>query len=63
MNMQLMKFSQVKDSKSVRTARGHIIGRLEEENAVKINSVFLRTRSLGSRINWQAELLKLEDAS
>ncbi len=63
MNLHQTKYSQVKESKLMRPTRGHIIGRLEAANAFKINSVFLRNRNSGSKINWQTELLKLEDAS
>lgn len=63
MNMQHLKFVAIDDSKSKPQARGHIMGRLEKANDSKIHSVFLSNRNFRSNVNWQSELLKLEDAS
>jgi hypothetical protein len=63
MKLQNINLSQFKDANLVRPPRGHIIGRIEGASVFRINSVFLSNRNLGSKINWQAELLKLEDAS
>ena len=63
MKLQHMNHSQSIDSKLTRWAHSHIIGRIEKADAPKISSVFLRRRSICSQINWQNELLKLEDAS
>jgi hypothetical protein len=63
MNLQHLRIYQVNDSKLMRPARGHVMARLDAANAFKINSVFLRNRNSSSGVNWQTELLKLEDAS
>ncbi len=63
MKLQNITLSQFKDAKLMRPPRGHVMGRIERANVFKINSVFLSNRNFGSKINWQTELLKLEDAS
>lgn len=63
MKLQQMNLSQFNGPKLMRPARSHVIGRNERATGFKINSVFLRSRNFGSKINWQTELLKLEDAS
>jgi hypothetical protein len=63
MTMHQMYFSQLSGSKSSYPV-GHKIGaRAETPVKTRINSVFLSNRYLSSKVNWQAELLKLEDAS
>ncbi len=63
MKLQQANFSHLNGTKLLNPARGHIMGRVERATILKINSVFLRNRNFGSKINWQTELLKLEDAS
>jgi hypothetical protein len=63
MKLQQINRPLFNGSKLMHPVRGHIIGRVERASGLKINSVFLRNRNFGSKINWQTELLKLEDAS
>lgn len=63
MKLLHINYSQFIDSRLMRQTRNHIIGRTEKATAPKISSVFLSRRSFSSKINWQTELLKLEDAS
>ncbi len=63
MNLERTEISQAKDFKPSRSAQDHVMKKLDGLNSIKIHSVFLNRRSLGSKINWQTELLKLEDAS
>jgi hypothetical protein len=63
MRLQQMNFSQFNSSKLRRPARGHILTRIDSSTGAKINSVFLSNKNFRSKVNWQTELLKLEDAS
>jgi hypothetical protein len=63
MTIHQMNFPQLSGSKLIYPARRQISGRTEMPVKTRINSVFLSNRYLRSKVNWQAELLKLEDAS
>lgn len=63
MMFQQVNFLQFNRTKLMPPNRGHIIGQKEVTAGSQINSVFLNTRKFTSKINWQTELLKLEDAS